>query len=68
MAEHQTSAVAVCQAYDIEYMGVDNMKAVRYGIDQLIHTESDRPMLLEVFTDIDTDNRVLEEYFKDFKI
>lgn len=68
MAEHHTSAINVCQANDIVYMGADNMKTMRYGIDQLIHTESDRPMLLEVFTDIDTDNLALENYFKGFKI
>ncbi len=68
MAEHQTSAVNICQANDIVYMGADNMKMMQYGIDQLIHRESDRPMLLEVFTDIDADNQALEEYFKEFKI
>ena len=39
------------------------MKSLKYGIDQLIHADSDRPMLLEVFTDIETDNRVLKEYY-----
>lgn len=63
MAEHQTSAVNACQANDIVYMGADDMKTMQYGIDQLIHTESDRPMLLEVFTDIETDNRVWEDFF-----
>ena len=64
MAEHQTSAVNICQANDITYLGADNMKTMKYGIDQLIHSDSGRPMLLEVFTDIDADNRALEDYFK----
>ena len=68
MAEHQTSAVNACQANDIVYMGADNMKSLRYGIDQLIHSESQRPILLEVFTDIDTDNQVIEDYFSTFEI
>ena len=68
MAEHQTSAVNACQANDIVYMGADDMKSLRYGIDQLIHSESQRPMLLEVFTDIDTDNQVIEDYFSTFEI
>ena len=63
MAEHQTSAVNVCQANDIVYFGADDMKAMRYGVDQLIHRESNRPMLLEVFTDIETDNQVFEDFF-----
>lgn len=64
MAEHQTSAVNICQANNITYLGADNMKTMKYGIDQLIHSDSERPMLLEVFTDIDADNRALEDYFK----
>ena len=63
MAEHQTSAVNACQANDIVYLGADDMKTMQYGVDQLIHTESDRPMLLEVFTDIEYDNRVWEDFF-----
>ena len=68
MAEHQTSAVNVCQANNIVYQGADNMKTLKYGIDQLIHAESDRPMLLEVFTDIETDNRVVEVYYDTLKL
>lgn len=63
MAEHQTSAINVCQANDIVYLGADDMKTMRYGVDQLIHTESERPMLLEVFTDVETDNQVFEDFF-----
>lgn len=63
MAEHQTSAVNVCQANDVIYMGADNIKSLKYGIDQLIHAKSDRPMLLEVFTDIEADNQAVEEYY-----
>ena len=63
MAKHQTSAINVCQANDIVYFGADNMKTMQYGIDQLIHTESDRPMLLEVFTDVDTDNQEVKAFF-----
>lgn len=68
MAEHGTSAAHICQAHDIVYLHADNTKTMQQGIDRLIHTESDRPMLLEVFTDIDTDNQAFEEYFKEFEI
>ena len=55
-----------CAAYNKvrKNQGADNMKTMKYGIDQLIHSDSGRPMLLEVFTDIDADNRALEDYFK----
>ena len=39
------------------------MASLREGIDWLIHTESDRPMLMEVFTDIDADNEAMEGFF-----
>ena len=68
MAEHHTSAASVCQANGITYLGAGNMETMKHGIDQLIHTESDRPMLLEVFTDIDSDNQALEDYFQAFKL
>lgn len=68
MAEHHTSAVNICQANDITYIGADNMKTLRYGIDQLIHQQSDRPMLLEVFTDIEADNQAVKEYFETFDL
>lgn len=68
MAEHKTSAVNACQANDIVYLGADSMKTMKYGIDQLIHSESDRPMLLEVFTDAETDNRVIEDFYESLKL
>ena len=37
-------------------------------LDWLIHTESDRPMILEVLTDIETDNQVIDEYYNSFQI
>ena len=63
MAEHHTSAMYACQANKVIYLSANNMKSLKQGIDQLLHQKSDRPMLLEVFTDIDTDNQALEEYF-----
>jgi hypothetical protein len=33
------------------------MEEMEQGISQLIHAESERPMLLEVFTDMDVETR-----------
>lgn len=63
MARHAAFASSVCQAYGVAYCKADGMASMRQGIDWLIHTPSDRPMLLEVFTDIDEDNRAVEEFF-----
>ena len=62
MAEHHTSAFHACQANKVIYLSANNMKTLKAGIDQLLHQESERPMLLEVFTDIDTDNQALKAY------
>ena len=63
MAEHRTSAYHICEAQHVEYRNADDTASMREGIDWLIHTPSDRPMLLEVFTDIDVDNQAMTQYF-----
>ncbi len=63
MAEHRTSAYHICEAQDVDYRNADDMPSMKNGIDWLIHTESPRPMLLEVFTDIDADNRAMKSFF-----
>ncbi|MEE0422743.1 MAG: 2-succinyl-5-enolpyruvyl-6-hydroxy-3-cyclohexene-1-carboxylic-acid synthase [Prevotella sp.] len=68
MAEHCTSAYHICQAQNVDYQNADDMSSLCEGIDWLIHTESDRPMLLEVLTDIETDNQVLEEYYNSLEL
>lgn len=68
MAEHRTSAYHICMAHGVAYQNADNMASMKEGVDWLIHTKSDRPMLLEVFTDIDVDNQAITEYYKTFQI
>ena len=68
MAEHCTSACHICQAQNVAYQNADDMKSLHEGLDWLIHTESDRPMLLEVLTDIETDNQVLEDYYNSLEL
>ncbi len=63
MAEHRTSAYHICEAQGVDYRNADDMPSMKNGIDWLIHTESPRPMLLEVFTDIDADNQAMKSFF-----
>ena len=65
MAEHRTSACHVCEAHGVAYQNADDMASLRAGVDWLIHTSSECPMLLEVFTDIDADNRAVTEFFQE---
>ena len=45
-------------------MSAKNMDEMQIGIVTLLTRESERPMLLEVFTDSNDDVKVLEKYFK----
>ena len=60
MAKHHATAEGICSQNDIKYLAAHTMEEMEQGISQLIHAESERPMLLEIFTDMDVDNEMLE--------
>ena len=60
MAKHHATAEGICSQNEVKYLAADTMEEMEQGISQLIHAESERPMLLEVFTDMDVDNEMLE--------
>ena len=60
MAKHHATAEGICSQNEVKYLAAHTMEEMEQGISQLIHAESDRPMLLEVFTDMDVDNEMLE--------
>ena len=66
-AEHHTSAKGICEQNAVVYMRAENMVEMQDGIDRLLQEQSDRPMLLEVFTDAAEDERVLKDYYGQFK-
>jgi 2-succinyl-5-enolpyruvyl-6-hydroxy-3-cyclohexene-1-carboxylate synthase len=66
-AEHHTSAKGICEQNDIVYMRADDMVEMQEGVDRLLQEQSDRPMLLEVFTDAAEDERVFKDYYAQFK-
>ena len=61
-AEHHTSAEGICRQNDVVYLSAADMPQMRSAIDTLLYIESDRPVLLEVFTDAEDDERVLKDY------
>ena len=63
-AEHHTSAEGICQQNNITYLKAENMDEMQQGIDTLLYIESERPVLLEVFTDPAEDERVFRDYYK----
>jgi len=63
-AEHHTSAEGICMQNKITYLKAENMDEMQQGIDTLLYIESERPVLLEVFTDPAEDERVFRDYYK----
>ena len=61
-AEHQTSAEGICRQNQIVYLRADGPHDLHQAIDTLLYIESDRPVLLEVFTDASADERVYKDY------
>ncbi|MCH3995546.1 MAG: 2-succinyl-5-enolpyruvyl-6-hydroxy-3-cyclohexene-1-carboxylic-acid synthase [Prevotella sp.] len=62
--DHQTMAKGLCTQNDIGYLQANGMEDMQAGIVQLLTRKTNRPMLLEVFTDSETDIKVYQAYFK----
>lgn len=63
-AEHHTSAEGICQQNHVVYLRAESMEEMQKGVDTLLYIENDRPVLLEVFTNADEDERMMREYFQ----
>ena len=63
-AEHHTTAEGICRQNDVVYLSAVDMPQMRSGIDTLLNIKSDRPVLLEVFTHAEDDERVLKDYYQ----
>ena len=66
-AEHHTSAEGICRQNDVVYLSAENPAQLRSAIDTLLYIESDRPVLLEVFTDAEDDERVFRDYYQSIR-
>lgn len=64
MASHENTAQGICTQNDIGYLSAKSMEEMQIGVVTLLTRESERPMLLEVFTDSNDDVKALEKYFK----
>ena len=67
-AAHHTTAAGICQENDIVYLSASDMPQMREGIDTLLNMESERPVLLEVFTTAADDEHALKDYYQTLKI
>lgn len=62
-AQHETTAQGICTQNDIGYISAKDMGEMQIGIVTLLTRETNRPMLLEVFTDVDEDIKAMADYF-----
>jgi len=62
-AHHTTSAEGICQQFDIHYLRATDEPSLRTGLQLLQLLKSHRPILLEVFTDVNLDEQVFKEYY-----
>ena len=49
-AEHHATADGICKQNNVDYRKAENMEQMMQGIDWLVTTESEHPLLLEVLT------------------
>ena len=66
-AEHHASAEGICRQNDIVYLRADGPQDLQQAVDTLLYIDSNRPVLLEVFTDVADDERVYRDYFSIFR-
>lgn len=62
MGCHGYSVEGICQTFDAYYLSAHNEEELGKGLQLFCRMEVSRPMVLEVFTDIDQDNRVFTAY------
>ena len=65
-AEHRTSAEGICMQNQVKYQAARDMASMQEGVEWLLQTESEHPLLLEVLTDADEDERAFKEYYRMF--
>ena len=66
-ASHQTSAKGLAESYGLTYLSATNYKETEKCIHELLQQESERPMLLEVFTqktDNENELKQIKQYYK----
>lgn len=66
-AEHHTSAQGICEQNGIVYLRAEDMTEMQDGVHRLLQEQSDRPVLLEVFTDAAVDEQVFRDYYEQLR-
>lgn len=67
MASHNTTAEGICKQCNVKYISARNEDEYRKALEELTEAKSDRPILLEVFTDSEKDMEAVNNYYKHIK-
>lgn len=60
---HNTEAQGICTQNDVGYIKATNMEEMQIGMVTLLTVDTTRPMLLEVLTNVDEDEKAYKEYY-----
>lgn len=63
-AKHNADARGICTQNDIGYLKANNIDEMQLGIVTLLTQQTDRPMLLEVFTHAEEDAKAMKDYLR----
>jgi len=64
MAKHTTTAKGVCHDNHIRYLSANNESSLEQALHALVFDKSTQPMLLEVFTDVEKEMKIYQDYFR----
>lgn len=59
---HGANARSICSGCGVHYLDAHNQEELEYGMEELAEQDSLTPILLEVFTDGDEDERVMRDF------
>lgn len=66
--KHGLSAKGICETFGVKYLKARNQEELETGIRKLASVKSERPVLLEVFTDAAKDIEVYSKYYRQLKL
>lgn len=66
-AKHNTTAQGICVQNNVKYLSAHNISELRYGLETIMEQNTQRPILLEVFTDAEEDKRVMKDFMNYIK-
>lgn len=62
-ARHTATAEGICQQFDVRYLKATDSESLETGIRELTMSYSQRPVLLEVITDVNIDEQEYKRYY-----